>query len=60
MTARLRPNRSATAPNAGVAITLAQIAAAKTKAICCGSRPRPASQTGQNGSWIPTTRNTAA
>ena len=60
ITARRLPIRSASAPIAGVATTLAQIAAAKTPAICCGSRPCPASHTGQNGSCTPMTRNAAA
>ena len=53
------PDRSAIAPIAGVATTLAQIAAARTTPISPAVRPRPASQTGQNGSWMPATRKIA-
>ena len=47
-------------PIAGVAATFAQIAAARAIPISLAERPRPASQTGQNGSWMPVTRNVAA
>jgi hypothetical protein len=47
-------------PIAGVANTLTQIAAANTIPISLALRPRAASHTGQNGSWMPATRKIAA
>jgi hypothetical protein len=60
MTPRPVPNRSVRPPINGVATTLAQIPAANSSAISGASRPRPASHTGQNGVWMPTTRKLAA
>ena len=57
---RRRPSRSASAPIAGVVTTFAQIEAANTVPISFAPRPRVDSQTGQNGSWAPVTRNAAA
>jgi hypothetical protein len=50
MTARRAPDLSAIAPIAGVASTLAQIAAPSTMPISPAVRPRAVSQAGQNGS----------